>query len=297
VHTRHVKVADDVDLRHVAALTPGSVGADLANLVNEAALLAARNNRKSVTMGEFNEAVERGAIGLERKSRIMLPEEKERTAVHEAGHALVACVLPNTDPVHKVTIIPRGMGAMGYVLQRPEDDRFNLTKRELESRIKVALGGTIAEEIYYGEIASGASSDLKKANHIARMMVKELGMSRLGRIYFSENPENPFLAGSLMEGDSRLSEHTAREIDLEVRKIIDDALEEVRAILKARSTALEALAHRLVEIEVIDGNEVRALLETHYPGPKLVYGSQAIATPKEEASAEPVEKLREGGVQ
>ncbi len=297
VHVRTVKLADDVDLRHVASLTPGSAGADLANLVNEAALLAARNNRKSVTMGEFNEAVERGAIGLERKSRIMLPEEKERTAVHEAGHALVACVLPNTDPVHKVTIIPRGMGAMGYVLQRPEDDRFNLTKRELESRIKVALGGTIAEEIYYGEIASGASSDLKKANHIARMMVKELGMSRLGRIYFSENPENPFLAGSLMEGDSRLSEHTAREIDLEVRKIIDDALEEVRAILKARTISLEALAHRLVEIEVIDGNEVRALLETHYPGPKLVYGSQAIATPKEEPSAEPVEKLREGGVQ
>ncbi len=122
-------------------------------------------------------------------------------------------------------------------------------------------------------------------------------MSRLGRIYFSENPENPFLAGSLMEGDSRLSEQTAREIDLEVRKIIDDALEEVRAILNARSTALEALSQRLVEKEVIDGNEVRALLETHYPGPKLVYGSQAIATPKEEAIAEPVEKLREGGVQ
>jgi cell division protease FtsH len=227
----------------------------------------------------------------------MLPEEKERTAVHEAGHALVACALPNTDPVHKVTIIPRGMGAMGYVLQRPEDDRFNLTKRELESRIKVALGGTIAEEIFYGEIASGASSDLKKANHIARLMVKELGMSRLGRVFFSESPENPFLAGSLMEGDSRLSEQTAREIDLEVRKIIDDSLEEVRAILKARSTALEALAQRLVEIEVIDGNEVRALLETHYPGPKLVHGSQAIAAPKESEAPEQTDSLREGGVQ
>ncbi len=299
VHVRNVKLADDVDLRHVASLTPGSAGADLANLVNEAALLAARNNRTAVTMAEFDEAVERGAIGLERKSRIMLPEEKERTAVHEAGHALVACSLPNTDPVHKVTIIPRGSGAMGYVLQRPEEDRFNLTKRELESRIKVALGGTIAEEVYYGEIATGASSDLKKANHIARVMVKELGMSRLGRIFFSESQENPFLSGSLMESDSRLSEQTAREIDLEVRKIIEDALGEVRVILQARRAALEALSQKLVEKEVIDGNEVRALLETHYPGPKLVPGSQAIAVVAQQAGdadAEPPEKLREGGV-
>jgi len=298
VHVRNVKLAEDVDLRHVASLTPGSAGADLANLVNEAALLAARNNRTSVTMAEFNEAVERGAIGLERKSRIMLLEEKERTAVHEAGHALVACSLPNTDPVHKVTIIPRGMGAMGYVLQRPEEDRFNLTKREMESRIKVALGGTIAEEVTYGEIATGASSDLKKANHIARIMVKELGMSRLGRIFFSETPENPFLPGSLTDGDSRMSENTAREIELEVRKIIEDSLGEVREILQARRAALAALAQKLVEKEVIDGNEVRALLETHYPGPKLVPGSQAITETKEEEiiAAEPADRVCEGGI-
>jgi cell division protease FtsH len=296
VHVRTVKLADDVDLRHVASLTPGSAGADLANLVNEAALLAARNNRTAVTMGEFNEAVERGAIGLERKSRIMLPEEKERTAVHEAGHAIVACALPNTDPVHKVTIIPRGMGAMGYVLQRPEDDRFNLTRRELESRIKVALGGTVAEEVYYGEIATGATSDLQKANRIARHMVKELGMSTLGRVYFADSSENPFLPGSLMEGESRFSEQTAREIDLEVRKIIEDALGEVRVILQARRAALGALSQRLVEKEVIDGNEVRTLLETHFPGPKLVPGSQAIAAVKDDviAPAEPGEKFREG---
>lgn len=295
VHVRNVKLAADVDLRHVASLTPGSAGADLANLVNEAALLAARNNRVAVTMAEFNEAVERGAIGLERKSRIMLPEEKARTAVHEAGHAIVACALPNTDPVHKVTIIPRGMGAMGYVLQRPEEDRFNLTKRELESRIKVALGGTIAEEVHYGEIASGASSDLKKANHIARMMVKELGMSRLGRIFYAESPENPFLSGSLMEGEARLSEQTAREIDLEVRKIVEDALDEVRHILQSRRAALEALSQRLVEKEVIDGNELRTLLETHYPGPKLVPSSQAIVAAKDDARAPlQVDKASEG---
>src|SRR5205814_8168357 len=137
----YLKLAADTARRHAYGRTPGSSCADWANLVNEAALQPARNNRAAVTKAEFNEAVERGAIGLERKSRIMLPEEKERTAVHEAGHALVACALPNTDPVHKVTIIPRGMGAMGYVLQRPEEHRFNRTKRELESRIKVSLGG------------------------------------------------------------------------------------------------------------------------------------------------------------
>src|SRR5262249_33623694 len=158
VHVRHVKLGDDVDLRRVAALTPGSVGADLANLVNEAALMAARGGKDAVSMAEFNEAIERAAIGLERKSRIMLPEEKQRVAYHEAGPALVACALPNTDPVHKISIIPRGVGVGGYVLQRPEDDRFVTTQSELESRIKVCLGGTIAEELVYREISTGATS-------------------------------------------------------------------------------------------------------------------------------------------
>src|ERR1700724_221261 len=152
VHTRNIKMAEDVDLRHVAALTPGSVGADLANLVNEAALMAARSNKEKVDMAEFNEAVERGAVGLERKSRIMSPDEKQRVAYHEAGHALVACALPNTYPVHKVSIIPRGVGALGYVLRRPEDDRYLMTRSELESQIKVALGGTLAEELVFREI-------------------------------------------------------------------------------------------------------------------------------------------------
>ncbi|HEX3315243.1 MAG TPA: ATP-dependent zinc metalloprotease FtsH, partial [Gemmataceae bacterium] len=176
VHARTVKLGKDVDLRHIASLTPGSSGADLANLVNEAALLAARGNKDEVTMADLNEAIERKELGLERKSRIMRPEEKARTAYHEAGHALVACSLPTGDPVHKVTIIPRGMGALGYVLQRPEDDRFMQTQRELEAKIKVALGGTLAEELIYGEIASGATSDLNQANRIARAMVTQLGM-------------------------------------------------------------------------------------------------------------------------
>jgi cell division protease FtsH len=291
VHMRNVKVAKNVDLRQIASLTPGSVGADLANLVNEAALLAARNNKDEVTMAEFNEAVERGAVGLERKSRIMLPEEKLRIAYHEAGHALVACSLPNTDPVHKVTIIPRGVGALGYVLQRPDDDRHMHTKGELESTIKCALGGTMAEEIIYGEIANGATSDLEKANRIANLMVKAFGMSKLGRIFYRDQTENPFLQGSGYMDGERYSEQTAREIDLEVRRIIDQAVVEVRELLHARRAALDALAKKLVEKEVIEGIEVRTIIESHYPGPKLVPGTLPLvpATPEHAEAAEPRE--------
>jgi cell division protease FtsH len=277
VHTRNVRLGDDVDLRHVASLTPGSVGADLANLVNEAALMAARRDKKAVAMAEFEEAVERGAVGLERKSRIMKDDEKQRVAYHEAGHALVACALPNTDPVHKVSIIPRGIGALGYVLSRPEDDRYLMTRSQLESNIKVALGGTIAEELVFREISNGATSDLEKVSRIARNMVKEFGMSRLGRVYFRDEPAPAYLAGPPWgESGGDYSEHTAREIDMEVRKIIDDATEEVRSILKTRRPALEALAKLLFEKEVIDGAELRKLLDENDPGPKLVPASAAV---------------------
>jgi len=282
VHVRNVRLGDQIDLRHVASLTPGSVGADLANLVNEAALMAARNNKNSVTMVEFDEAIERGAIGLERKSRIMHVEEKQRVAYHEAGHALVACALPNTDPVHKVSIIPRGVGALGYVLQRPEDDRHLQTQSELESHIKVCLGGTIAEELIYREISNGATSDLERASMIARRMVKEFGMSRLGRVFFREQASSPFLPGSSWGASEReYSEQTAREIDVEVRKILDDATDEVRNILQVRRSALEAVAQRLVEREVIEGLELRQILEKYSPGPKLVPGSLPVPAPVE----------------
>jgi cell division protease FtsH len=263
------------------------VGADLANLVNEAALMAARNNKEVVTKAEFDEAIERGAIGLERKSRIMLADEKQRVAYHEAGHALVACALPNTDPVHKISIIPRGVGALGYVLQRPEDDRHLRTQSELESEIKVCLGGTLAEELVYREISNGASSDLERASRVARRMVKEFGMSRLGRVYFHEQHGSTFLAGSVAGASEREhSEQTAREIDIEVRKILDDATEEVRAILQARLAALQAVAGRLVDKEVIDGAELRQLLEQHSPGPRLVPGSLAVPAPAEGSALE-----------
>jgi cell division protease FtsH len=278
VHSRHVKMADDVDLRHVAALTPGSVGADLANLVNEAALMAARNSKEAVNMAEFNEAVERGAVGLERKSRIMNAEEKQRIAYHEAGHAIVACALPNTFPVHKVSIIPRGIGALGYVLQRPEEDRYVQTQSDLESQIKCALGGTLAEELIYREIASGASNDLEKANAIARNMVTRYGMSRLGRVSFSDQNGPSFLPGSPWGDSERThSEETAREIDMEVRKIIADGTEEVRAILLARRTALEAVAQRLIEREVISGAELKTIIDAHDPALRLVPASVAVA--------------------
>ncbi|MSQ96361.1 MAG: ATP-dependent zinc metalloprotease FtsH [Gemmataceae bacterium] len=290
VHTRAVKLADDVDLRHVASLTPGSAGADLANIVNEAALLAARKSRIAVAMADFNEAVERGAIGLERKSRIMTPEDKLRVAYHEGGHALVACALPNTSPVHKITIIPRGVGALGYVLRRSEDERYMKTKGELESDIKVSLGGTIAEEIIYGEIANGATSDLNYANMIGRKMVKMYGMSRLGRIYYPDETGNPFLGGLMpLEGPREYSEETAREIDMEVRKIIEDSLGEVRKILADRRGALEAVAKLLMEKETIDGNELRELLEAHHSGPKLVPASEAIVAVERPSDDEPKE--------
>jgi cell division protease FtsH len=284
VHSRNVRLGADVDLRRVAALTPGSVGADLANLVNEAALMAARGGKDVVGMADLEEAVERGAVGLERKSRIMNADEKQRVAYHEAGHALVACSLPNTSPVHKISIIPRGVGALGYVLSRPEEDRYLVTQSELESQIKVALGGTLAEEMVYREISNGATSDLEQASRIARSMVKEFGMSRLGRINFQERSRSAFLSGASGEGERGYSERTASEIDQEVCSIIENATAAVREVLLARRAALEAIAQRLMEKEVMDRTELMHLLEQHIPGPRLVPGSEALpgSSPVEE---------------
>jgi len=258
VHARLVKLDEDVNLRKIAALTPGSAGADLANLVNEAALLAARRGKISVTMKDFEEAVERGAVGLERRSRIMRPEEKRRVAYHEAGHALIACQVHGSDPVHKVSIIPRGL-AGGYVLQRPDEDRTLITRGELEARIKVALGGTLSEELILGDISTGATSDLQAANDIAGRMVREFGMSRLGRIYLS-GPDASFLPGFMGDANMACSEATAREVDLEIRRIIESCLQEVKGMLARSRSALEAVALRLIEKEVIDGPELLNLL-------------------------------------
>jgi len=258
VHAKVVtKLSSDVNFRKVAGLTPGSVGADLANIVNEAILLAGRRNAELVEMRDFDEAIERGAVGLERKSRIMRPEEKNRVAVHEAGHALVACAIENSDPVHKVSIIPRGL-AGGYVLQRPDSDRLLMTRGELEARIKVALGGTMAEEIVLGEISTGATSDLNIANRLATQMVREYGMSKLGRIYLSSQDSSYLPGGSELRAHS---EQTAREVDLEVRSIIEGCLQQVRTVLNDGRKSLEVVALRLVEKEVLEDRELLELLE------------------------------------
>jgi cell division protease FtsH len=277
VHVANVKLDPAVNLEQIARITSGFVGADLANLVNEAALLAARNNKTSVGMQEFDEGVERVTAGLEKKKRVIHEDEKKRVAYHEAAHALVAFSLPNTDPVHKVSIIPRGLAALGYTMQRPEDDRYLLTQSELESRIEVLLAGTIAEEMVYADVSTGAQNDLERASAIARSMVMDYGMSRLGRVAYRESGRSPFLAGSggdLSHARSH-SEQTAREIDEEVRRIVDTAMERVRRIMESRRAALEAITARLIECEVIDGEELRTIIEASIGTPQLVPGTEA----------------------
>jgi cell division protease FtsH len=273
VHLQDIKVDANVDVKALAAITSGFVGADLANMVNEAALLAARKGKKTVTMQEFNESVERSAAGLEKKKRIMQQEEKLRVAYHESGHALVAYSLPNTDPVHKVSIIPRGLAALGYTMQRPEQDRFLMTQSELESRIQVLLAGTVAEEMVFDDISSGAQNDLERATEIARGMVMDFGMSRLGRISFRESNRNPFLAGSDGPAYQTHSEQTAREIDEEVKRIINASLEKTREILERRRAALEAVSASLMEKEVIEADELASIIEETLPGPMIVAGT------------------------
>ncbi|MGM0487276.1 MAG: ATP-dependent zinc metalloprotease FtsH [Planctomycetota bacterium] len=274
VHVKNVKLDDDVDLASVASISPGFAGADLANLVNEAALLAARRNKSAAGMDEFNEAVERVTAGLEKKQRIMSEDEKQRVAYHESAHALVAYSLPNTDPVHKVSIIPRGFAALGYTMQRPEEDRFLMTQPELENHIQVLLAGTIAEELVYTDISTGAQNDLNRATAIARSMVTEYGMSRLGRIYYRGGQRAAFLNMPAADEQSRgYSESTACKIDEEVRRIIEEAIEKVRHIVETRRPALEALTRRLIDVESIAAKELQEIVEEHSPGPRVVPGT------------------------
>ncbi len=274
VHVKSVKLGSDVELQQVAAITPGFVGADLANLVNEAALLAARKGKDKVEQQEFNDGVERVTAGLEKKKRIMSEDEKRRVAYHEAGHALVAYSLPNTDPVHKVSIIPRGIAALGYTMQRPEGDRYLVTQAELESQMQVLVAGTITEEIVFRDISTGAQNDLERATQIARGMVMEYGMSRLGRINFRNGNSSPFLAGGGGESFGREhSEQTAREIDQEVKRLIDEAIQRARAILTERRAALEALTEKLIEVEVVEADALKSIIDATLGGPRVVPGT------------------------
>ena len=279
VHAKKVKLSDDVNLQKIAKLTPGFVGADLANLVNEAALLSARKEDKRVTMQSFEDGVERVMAGLEKASRIVLEEVKRRVAGHESGHALVAASLPNTDPVHKISIIPRGMGALGYMLQVPEDERELLTQSELDSRIAVLLGGIAAEQIMYDETSTGAQNDLQRASEMARRMVTEFGMSpRLGRMFYSESQRSPFLGagGGGMVQDSIHSEETLREIDLEVKRIVDESYRRAYEILKSQEEVLDHLSRVLFDKETLTAEEMHEIIGEHRDGPKIAPGTAAI---------------------
>ncbi|MFN5731299.1 MAG: ATP-dependent zinc metalloprotease FtsH [Planctomyces sp.] len=272
VHARRIKMSDDVDLKRVAKLTPGFVGADLANLVNEAALLSARREDKRVTMKAFEDGIERVMAGLEKTSRIIVEDVKRRVACHESGHALVAASLPHTDPVHKISIIPRGMGALGYMLQLPEDDRELLTQSELQSRLAVLLGGIAAEQIVYNETSTGAQNDLQRCSDLARRMVTEFGMSpRLGRMYYSDAQRSPFLAGSgAFVSEGVQADATRREIDLEVKRLVDEAYRTAQDTLTSQRATLERLAADLMEMETMSAEHMHRVIEENRRGPKLM---------------------------
>ena len=267
VHIKGVTLAPEVDLKVLAGRTAGFVGADLANLINEGALLAARKGKPHVEMADLEEAIDRVVAGLEKKARVMSPKERERVATHEAGHALVAASVPSADPVHKISIIPRGIAALGYTLQLPTEDRYLLTRSELLDRLAVLLGGRTAEALIFGEVSTGAQNDLQRAADIARRMVKEYGMSeRLGALAFEPERRPLFLpGGDGFSGGKPYSEETAREIDQEVKRIVDATEARVRNLLTQGNGHLQAIAQRLLEKEVLEGEELRQLLGERRP--------------------------------
>jgi cell division protease FtsH len=261
VHARNVKLAPSVDLHVLAARTPGMAGADLANIINEAALLAARKGKDAVDMADLEEAVDRVVGGLERKSRVLSEKERDIVAHHEIGHALVASSLPNADPVHKVTIIPRGVAALGATYQLPLEDRYLLTRSELEDRIAVLLGGRVAEEIIYGEVSTGAHNDLERGTELARLMVMQYGMSEaLGPMTFGGGQQSMFLRGSGLPQEREYSEESARRIDSETRAIIDRIYDRVRDLLTTRKRVLVEAAAELKQKETLEGDRLRELL-------------------------------------
>ena len=260
IHSKTVKMAPDVDIKVIAARTAGFAGADLANLVNEAALLAARNDKTAVEMKDFESAIDRLVAGLEKK-RVMSAREREIVAYHESGHGIVASVLPDLDPVHKISIVQRGFGALGYTMQLPLEDRYLMTRGDLLSQIAVLLAGRTAEEIALGEISTGAQNDLQRATDIARAMVTEFGMSdALGAINYDGNKRARFLDIPMPQERGLHGEDTARLIDAEIKRILTDAHDKAREILTTHRAKLETVARRLLEIEVMEGDELRRLL-------------------------------------
>jgi cell division protease FtsH len=263
VHLKQMKLAADVDTEKVAALTPGFTGADLANLVNEAALLATRRGADAVSMADFNDAVERIVAGLEKRNRLLNPKEREIVAYHEMGHALVGVSLPGTDPIHKVSIIPRGVGALGYTIQRPTEDRFVMTQKELENKMAVLLGGRASEQVVFGHLSTGAADDLRRVTDIARSMVTKYGMSeRLGSVAYDRDSRT-FLGGPdlpMAPREQDYGEKTATAIDDEVRSLVHHAMDRATGILNEKRDTLERSARRLLEKETLDEKELTALI-------------------------------------
>jgi cell division protease FtsH len=257
VHARKVKLGADVDMEKLAAMTPGFSGADLANLINEAALLATRRGADAVSQADFNEAIERLIAGLEKKNRVLNETERRVVAHHELGHALLALALPGSDPVHKISIIPRGVAALGYTLQRPTEDRFLMTREELENKMAVLLGGRAAEEIIFSHLSTGAANDLSKVTEIARSMVMRYGMVKtLGHVAYENEPAG-FLNNNISQ--KQFSETTAREIDVAVRDIVEKAYAKALAILKRERTALERWAQKLLDKETLHETDLEEL--------------------------------------
>ena len=259
VHLKKIQYDVSLDIEKLANMTPGMVGADLANIVNEAALLAVRRDKDQASMSEFQEAVERVVAGLEKKNRVINPKEKKVVAYHELGHAIVAMSLPGTDPVQKITVIPRGIAALGYTMQVPTEDRFLMSKTELENKITTLLGGRAAEEIVSGDISTGAHNDLSRATDIARSMVKEYGMSKVGQVFYASQRRTQFLS-PFPEGPGEYSEATAEEIDQEIKEIIGAQYQRALEILRGRRDILEKSVTVLLEKETIEGDELQLLM-------------------------------------
>jgi cell division protease FtsH len=260
IHVKTVKIGGDVDLKVVAARTAGFAGADLANLVNEAALLAARNEKSAVDRKDFDEAIDRLVAGLEKK-RVISDKERRIIAYHESGHAIVASVLPGLDPVHKISIIGRGFGALGYTMQLPLEDRYLMSRTDLKAELAVLMGGRSAEEIAFDEISTGARNDLQRATDIARAMVTQYGMSdALGAITYDAERSAKFLENPFMQERGHYADDTARQIDAEVTRILGEAHDRARSLLRERRDILDELSRRLLEREVIEGDELRTLL-------------------------------------
>ena len=260
IHVRNVKTADKVDLKVIAARTAGFAGADLANLVNEAALLAARRDKTAVEMKDFDEAIDRVIAGLEKK-RVMNDKERRIVAYHESGHAIVATVLPGLDPVHKISIVQRGFGALGYTMQLPLEDKYLMTRGDLLSQLSVLLGGRSAEEIAFNEISTGAQNDLMRATDIARAMVTEFGMSdALGVVNYDGHRQPAFIENPFARERGNYAEETALQIDIEIKRILTEAHERARQILRDHRDILDRLSARLLEIEVVEADELKAIM-------------------------------------